>query len=92
MPCRYHELDKRAAAFLEGTGERLPLEKAERDRIIGHTTSFAKSAKMRDAALALYVNAQVSPHPSDSPTSEQFPCCQGFCDEVSAACTCGQLH
>ena len=92
MPCRYHELDERAAAFLEGAGERLPLEKAERDRIIGHTTSFAKSAKMRDAALALYVNAQVSPHPSDSPSSEPFPYCYGFCGEVSAACIHRQLQ
>jgi hypothetical protein len=70
MPRRFADIDGRAAAFLEGTRDRLPLEKAERDRILGHTKSFAKSAKMRDAALALYVNAQVSPHRPESPTSQ----------------------
>ena len=37
----------------------LTLEKDEKDKIFLHTTAFARSAKMRDAALALYVNAKV---------------------------------
>ena len=56
---RFRHLNQRAAAFLKSADGKLPLELAEKNKISAHLNSFAKSAKMRDAALALYVNAQV---------------------------------
>ena len=52
-------MDERAAAFLKSGDDKLPLEVLEKNRILAHLNSFGKSAKMRNAALALYVNAQV---------------------------------
>ena len=58
--CRYAELNARAISYVKGNQElHLTLEKDEKDKIFLHTTAFARSAKMRDAALALYVNAKV---------------------------------
>ena len=58
--CRYAELNARATSYVKGDQElHLTLEKDEKDKIFLHTTAFARSAKMRDAALALYVNAKV---------------------------------
>lgn len=45
---------------MKGNEDRFPLDTAEKDRILQHLDKFSKSAKMRDAALALYVNAKVS--------------------------------
>ena len=60
MPlCRYQKIDERAAAFLKSGDDKLPLELVEKNKIAAHLNAFAKSAKMRNAALALYVNAQV---------------------------------
>ena len=57
---RYAELNARATSYVKGNQElHLTLEKDEKDKIFLHTTAFARSAKMRDAALALYVNAKV---------------------------------
>ena len=57
---RYAELNARATSYVKGDQElHLTLEKDEKDKIFLHTTAFARSAKMRDAALALYVNAKV---------------------------------
>ncbi len=61
-PHRYHQVDERAAAFLKRGDDKLHLEVVEKNRILAHVNSFGKSAKMRNAALALYVNAQVC-HP-----------------------------
>ena len=58
-PPRYHQVDERAAAFLMSGDDKLPLEISEKNKILAHLNSFGKSAKMRNAALALYVNAQV---------------------------------
>jgi len=60
LSCRYERIDAQAAAFMKGNEDRFPLDTAEKDRILQHLDKFSKSAKMRDAALALYVNAKVS--------------------------------
>ena len=56
---RYQQVDERAAAFLKSGDDKLPLELLEKNKIAAHLNLFVKSAKMRNAALALYVNAQV---------------------------------
>ena len=57
---RYAELNARAISYVKGSEEsHLLLEKEVKDKIFLHTTAFAHSPKMRDAALALYVNAKV---------------------------------
>ena len=60
LSCRYQKIDAQAEAFMKGNEDKFPLEKAEKDKILQHLDKFSKSAKMRDAALALYVNAKVS--------------------------------
>ena len=60
LSCRYQKIDAQAAAFMKGNEDKFHLGKAEKDRILQHLDNFSKNAKMRDAALALYVNAKVS--------------------------------